>query len=87
MATKATKKAPSKKEIEKIVKKTATKTDFKSMDKAQIEKFIADKTTDRLSLQQSHKAQELVNPHALTANRKEIARALTALRALRKEDK
>jgi ribosomal protein L29 len=84
----ATKKAtPSKKEVEKIVKKTDKTVDFKAMDAKQLTKFITEKRADMITLKQSHKAGELVNPRAITVNRKEVARALTALSAVKKENK
>ena len=83
-----TKATPSKKEVEKIVKKTDKKVDFKTMNVADLQKFIAEKRADQITLAQSHKAGELVNPRAVTVNRKDIARAFTALQvAVKKENK
>lgn len=86
-AKKPTKSTPSKKEVEKIVKKTDKKVDFKSMSADDLQKFVAEKRADKITLTHSHRAGELVNPRAITANRKEIARALSALSAVKKENK
>lgn len=63
------------------------KTDLSQMSAADLHKFIADKRADMLAYRRSHRAGELINPRALTATRKEIARALTALGAQPKEEK
>ena len=42
---------------------------------------LAEKRADYLELQKSHAAGELVNPRALTATRKDIARLMTKLNA------
>lgn len=87
--TKTTKKAtPDKKEVEKIVKKVDKKVDFTTMNVADLQKYIAEKRADQITLAQSHKAGELVNPRVIAANRKDIARAFTALTAaVKKENK
>lgn len=57
------------------------------MSEADLHKFVAEKRADQITLSQSHKAGELVNPRAIKANRRDIARALTALNTVKKENK
>ena len=88
MADKTTAKKTAK--VTKTIAKTEAadkKVDFKTMSVAELEKFIAEKRADQITLMHSHKAGELVNPRAITHNRKAIARALTALAAAKKEGK
>lgn len=69
---------------------TATKKPTKKADKvlttADMEKELQSKQADLLAAYQSHKAGELVNPRALRAYRRDIARLKTALNAKKKEE-
>lgn len=90
MAEKKTTTAKATAKVAKTVKKTEAadkKVDFKTMSATDIEKFITEKRADQITLAHSHKAGELINPRAITHNRKLIARALTALAAAKKEEK
>ena len=73
------------KQVEKAVKATEKKVELAAMSVADLEKHIAEKRADQLTLAKSHKSGELVNPRALTHIRKDIARALTALTAKKEE--
>lgn len=68
-------------------KKTTKKTAPKAMTVADMHNELATKRADLLEAKRSHAAGELVNPRALTATRKEIARLLTQIRAAEKESK
>ena len=59
-------------------KKTTTKKAAPKLEKS-LEQQLAEKRADYLELQKSHAAGELVNPRALTATRKDIARLMTKL--------
>lgn len=61
-------------------KKTTTKKAAPKAEKSLNEQLI-EKRADYLELQKSHAAGELVNPRALTATRKDIARLMTKLNA------
>lgn len=63
----------------KTTKKTAKKAEVLSLD--QLREKLAEVQKDQLEAKRSHAAGELVNPRALTRNRKEIARLSTAIRA------
>ena len=61
-------------------KKTAKKAEeVKTV--AQLREEVATKQQDLLEAKRSNRSGELVNPRAITATRKEIARLLTAIRA------
>ena len=61
-------------------KKTTAKKAAPKAEKS-TEQQLAEKRADYLELQKSHAAGELVNPRALTAARKDIARLMTKLNA------
>lgn len=52
-----------------------------------LQEQLVEKRADLLGYQKSHAAGELVNPRAITAARKDIARLLTKLNAQAKESK
>lgn len=52
-----------------------------------LQEQLAEKRADLLGYQKSHAAGELVNPRAITAARKDIARLLTKINAQAKESK
>lgn len=62
----------------KTVKKVAPV--VKSVD--ELRKDLVAKQNDLLEAKRGHRAGELVNPRAITASRKEVARIKTAIRAL-----
>lgn len=76
MAT--TKKTPTK----KATKKAA---EVKTME--QLREDLAKLRQDHLDSSKSHRQGELVNPHVLTTQRKQIARTLTAINKAKKEEK
>ena len=80
MATKATK------TTKKADKAASTSVDFSTMSGAELAAYVNDKRSDLATLRQSHRAGELVNPRAITAARKDIARALTALNNVTDEE-
>ena len=47
---------------------------------ADLHEELAKLRLEQLELQKSHKQGELVNPHVLTMKRKDIARAMTAIK-------
>ena len=73
------------KKADEAIKAAVAKLDFAAMSAAELDKYLADKRADQLTLTHSHKSGELVNPRALTHIRKDIARALTALHAKKEE--
>lgn len=77
-----------KKEVKatKVVAKKDVKVDYKAMSVAELNKVLVEKQHDILESKRSHRSGELVNPRVLTANRKEVARILTAINA-QKESK
>jgi ribosomal protein L29 len=60
-------------------KKTAKATEVKTID--QLQEELTKLQLEHLESQKSHKQGELVNPHVLTVQRKNIARAHTAITA------
>lgn len=75
MAEKATKAAP---KAKAAVKKTAKATEVKTL--AQLQEELVKLRADHQESRRSHRMGELVNPHVLTTQRKQIARALTAIK-------
>ena len=75
MAEKTTKAAP---KAKVAVKKTAKATEVKTL--AQLQEELVKLRADHQESRRSHRMGELVNPHVLTAQRKQIARALTAIK-------
>lgn len=71
----------------KTIKKKPTKKaeEVKTLD--QIKEDLAKLRQDHLDSRKSHRQGELVNPHVLTTQRKQIARALTAINKAKKEEK
>ncbi len=74
MAEKTTKAAPK----TTAAKKTAKATEVKTL--AQLQEELAKLRGDHQESRRSHRMGELVNPHVLTTQRKQIARALTAIK-------
>lgn len=62
-------------------KKADKKVNYSAMSTADLTKALAEKQHDLLESVRSLKGGELVNPRVLNANRKEIARIHTAIRA------
>ncbi len=60
-------------------KPTVAATEVKTIE--QLRADLATKLQDQLEAKKSHAAGELVNPRVITAQRKEIARIRTAIRA------
>lgn len=63
----------------KTTKKTAKATEVKTL--AQLQEELTTLREEYRESQRSHRMGELVNPHVLTVQRKNIARAFTALNA------
>ena len=66
-----------------VAKKQDAKVDYKAMDVAELNRVLAEKQQDILESKRSHRSGELVNPRVLATNRKEVARILTAINALK----
>ena len=62
----------------KTTKKTVKATEVKTLE--QLNEEVAKLRADFDELRRSHRAGDLVNPRAITVKRKEIARALTAVK-------
>lgn len=78
---------PKKTAVKNQAKKTETKNlDLQTLSVDELQKFVAEKRADITTYTQSHRAGELVNPRVLGATRKEIARALTALRVAQNKE-
>jgi len=76
--TKAGAKAPVSKDKKVTTKKVTKKaTEVKTL--AQLQEELIKLRNDHQESRRSHKMGELVNPHVLTVQRKEIARVMTAL--------
>lgn len=73
-----TKKTPAKKTAKKVE-------EVKTLD--QLREDLTKLRQDHLDSRKSHRQGELVNPHVLTTQRKQIARTLTAINKAKKEEK
>lgn len=74
----ATKKPAAKKPVKKATEVKST---------ADLAKELTAKRNDYIDAKRSHRAGELVNPRVITTTRKEIARLMTATRALELKEK
>ena len=74
-------------EAKKITKKAAPKVAKEVKDLKALEKDLAAKRADYIEAKKSHLAGELVNPRVITTTRKEIARLMTAISAVKKSEK
>ncbi len=67
--------------------KATKKTTKEAKTRSQLQQELDSKRADLLEARRSHAAGELVNPRVLTSTKKEIARLLTAIRAVESSEK
>lgn len=64
-----------------------TTSNFSAMTEAQLQEKLAELRQSQNDMKRSHAAGELANPQTLTTARRDIARVMTALSALKSESK